>query len=121
MIVKHANPCGVASGASLVEAYEAAFACDTVSAFGGIIAVNRPIDAAAAEAMTGIFTEVVIAPDADEAARAIFAAQEESAPAADRRASRSVTAGPDAEDDRRRICWCRRATMAGSRAISSRW
>ena len=73
VIVKHANPCGVAVGASLVEAYEAAFACDTVSAFGGIIAVNRPIDEAAAEAMTRIFTEVVIAPDADEAARAIFA------------------------------------------------
>jgi phosphoribosylaminoimidazolecarboxamide formyltransferase/IMP cyclohydrolase len=64
---------GVATSASLVEAYEAAFACDSVSAFGGIIAVNRPIDAAAAEAMTQIFTEVVIAPDADEAARAIFA------------------------------------------------
>jgi phosphoribosylaminoimidazolecarboxamide formyltransferase/IMP cyclohydrolase len=73
VIVKHANPCGVATGASLVEAYEAAFACDTVSAFGGIIAVNQPIDGAAAEAMTQIFTEVVIAPDADEAARAVFA------------------------------------------------
>jgi phosphoribosylaminoimidazolecarboxamide formyltransferase/IMP cyclohydrolase len=73
VIVKHANPCGVATGASLVEAYEAAFACDTVSAFGGIIAVNRPIDGPAAEAMTRIFTEVVIAPDADEAARAVFA------------------------------------------------
>ncbi|HEX8240628.1 MAG TPA: bifunctional phosphoribosylaminoimidazolecarboxamide formyltransferase/IMP cyclohydrolase [Allosphingosinicella sp.] len=73
VIVKHANPCGVAGGASLVQAYEAAFACDTVSAFGGIIAVNRPIDGPAAEAMTGIFTEVVIAPDADEDARAIFA------------------------------------------------
>jgi phosphoribosylaminoimidazolecarboxamide formyltransferase/IMP cyclohydrolase len=73
VIVKHANPCGVAVGASLVQAYEAAFACDTVSAFGGIIAVSRPIDAAAAEAMTQIFTEVVIAPDADEAARAVFA------------------------------------------------
>ena len=73
VIVKHANPCGVAVGASLVEAYEAAFACDSVSAFGGIIAVNGPIDEAAAEAMTRIFTEVVIAPDADEAARALFA------------------------------------------------
>jgi phosphoribosylaminoimidazolecarboxamide formyltransferase/IMP cyclohydrolase len=73
VIVKHANPCGVALGASLIEAYERAFACDTVSAFGGIIAVNRPIDEAAAEAMTRIFTEVVIAPDADEAALAIFA------------------------------------------------
>ena len=75
VIVKHANPCGVASAGSLVEAYEAAFACDSVSAFGGIIAVNRPLDRAAAEAMTRIFTEVVIAPDADEEARAIFAAK----------------------------------------------
>ena len=73
VIVKHANPCGVALGANLVDAYEAAFACDTVSAFGGIVAVNRPLDAAAAEAMTRIFTEVVIAPDADEAAREVFA------------------------------------------------
>ncbi len=73
VIVKHANPCGVAVGASLIEAYEAAFACDSVSAFGGIIAVNKPIDEAAAEAMTRIFTEVVIAPAADEAARAVFA------------------------------------------------
>jgi phosphoribosylaminoimidazolecarboxamide formyltransferase/IMP cyclohydrolase len=73
VIVKHANPCGVAAGGSLAEAYEGAFACDTVSAFGGIIAVNRPLDEAAAEAMTRIFTEVVIAPDADEAARAVFA------------------------------------------------
>jgi phosphoribosylaminoimidazolecarboxamide formyltransferase/IMP cyclohydrolase len=73
VIVKHANPCGVAVRPSLVEAYEAAFACDSVSAFGGIIAVNRAIDGAAAEAMTQIFTEVVIAPDADPDARAIFA------------------------------------------------
>ena len=73
VIVKHANPCGVAAAAGLVDAYEAAFACDTVSAFGGIIAVNRPIDQAAAEAMTQIFTEVVIAPDADAAAREVFA------------------------------------------------
>jgi len=73
VIVKHANPCGVALGATLVEAYEAAYACDTVSAFGGIVAVNRPLDASAAEAITGIFTEVVIAPDADAEARAIFA------------------------------------------------
>jgi phosphoribosylaminoimidazolecarboxamide formyltransferase/IMP cyclohydrolase len=73
VIVKHANPCGVATGDSLEHAYRAAFACDTVSAFGGIIAVNRALDRAAAEAMTQIFTEVVIAPDADEEARAIFA------------------------------------------------
>jgi phosphoribosylaminoimidazolecarboxamide formyltransferase/IMP cyclohydrolase len=73
VIVKHANPCGVARGSSLIEAYEAAFACDTVSAFGGIIAVNAPLTGETAEAMTRIFTEVVIAPDADADARAIFA------------------------------------------------
>ncbi|KQS03180.1 phosphoribosylaminoimidazolecarboxamide formyltransferase [Sphingomonas sp. Leaf357] len=75
VIVKHANPCGVATAATLAEAYEAAFACDTVSAFGGIIALNRALDAATARAITGIFTEVVIAPDADEDALAIFAAK----------------------------------------------
>lgn len=73
VIVKHANPCGVATGATLLEAYRAAFACDTVSAFGGIIAVNRPLDGPTAEAITEIFTEVVVAPDADAAARAAFA------------------------------------------------
>jgi phosphoribosylaminoimidazolecarboxamide formyltransferase/IMP cyclohydrolase len=73
VIVKHANPCGVALGASLAEAYEAALACDSVSAFGGIIAVNRPLDREAAEAMARILTEVVIAPDADDGARAVFA------------------------------------------------
>jgi len=73
VIVKHANPCGVATGATLIEAYEAALACDSVSAFGGIIAVNRPLDGKTAEAISGIFTEVVAAPDADEEAKAIFA------------------------------------------------
>ena len=73
VIVKHANPCGVATGDTLIEAYQAAFACDTVSAFGGIIAVNRPLDGPTAEAISGIFTEVVAAPDADDAARAVFA------------------------------------------------
>ena len=73
VIVKHANPCGVALGSTLVEAYQEAFACDTVSAFGGIIAVNAALTAEAAEAMTRIFTEVVIAPAADEAALEIFA------------------------------------------------
>jgi phosphoribosylaminoimidazolecarboxamide formyltransferase/IMP cyclohydrolase len=73
VIVKHANPCGVATADTLAVAYEAAFACDTVSAFGGIIALNRPLDAQTARAITGIFTEVVIAPDADEEALAIFA------------------------------------------------
>jgi phosphoribosylaminoimidazolecarboxamide formyltransferase / IMP cyclohydrolase len=73
VIVKHANPCGVATGETLIEAYEAALACDSVSAFGGIIAVNRPLDGKTAEAISGIFTEVVAAPDADDEAKAIFA------------------------------------------------
>jgi phosphoribosylaminoimidazolecarboxamide formyltransferase/IMP cyclohydrolase len=75
VIVKHANPCGVATASTLGEAYAAAFACDSVSAFGGIIAVNRALDAATAHAISGIFTEVVVAPDADEEALAIFAAK----------------------------------------------
>jgi phosphoribosylaminoimidazolecarboxamide formyltransferase / IMP cyclohydrolase len=73
VIVKHANPCGVASGETLAEAYKNAFECDSVSAFGGIIAVNRPLDGPTAEAISGIFTEVVVAPGADEAARSVFA------------------------------------------------
>ncbi|WP_395621928.1 bifunctional phosphoribosylaminoimidazolecarboxamide formyltransferase/IMP cyclohydrolase [Sphingomonas daechungensis] len=73
VIVKHANPCGVASADILLDAWNAALACDSVSAFGGIVATNRTLDAATAEAITQIFTEVVVAPDADEDARAIFA------------------------------------------------
>jgi phosphoribosylaminoimidazolecarboxamide formyltransferase/IMP cyclohydrolase len=73
VIVKHANPCGVASGATLAEAYRCAFECDSVSAFGGIIALNGTIDGATAQAITDIFTEVVVAPDADADARAVFA------------------------------------------------
>ena len=73
VIVKHANPCGVATRGSLLDAWKEALACDSVSAFGGIVASNRPLDAATAEAITDIFTEVVVAPDADEDARAIFA------------------------------------------------
>ncbi|MBR0664510.1 bifunctional phosphoribosylaminoimidazolecarboxamide formyltransferase/IMP cyclohydrolase [Roseomonas hellenica] len=72
-IVKHANPCGVAVAGDLATAWDRALLCDPVSAFGGIVAANRVLDAAAAEKITAIFTEVVIAPDADEAARAIFA------------------------------------------------
>jgi phosphoribosylaminoimidazolecarboxamide formyltransferase / IMP cyclohydrolase len=74
-IVKHANPCGVALGEDVAAAYAKALACDPVSAYGGIVAVNRPLDAAAAEAITGIFTEVVVAPEASEEAVAIFAAK----------------------------------------------
>jgi phosphoribosylaminoimidazolecarboxamide formyltransferase/IMP cyclohydrolase len=73
VIVKHANPCGVASADTLLDAYRAAFACDPVSAFGGIVACNRPLDGATAEAIAEIFTEVVVAPDADQAARNVFA------------------------------------------------
>src|SRR5208282_3861640 len=74
-IIKHANPCGVAVGASLLEAYEKALACDPVSAFGGIVALNRRLDAASARRIVEVFTEVIIAPDADEEAIALVAAK----------------------------------------------
>ena len=74
-IIKHANPCGVARGATLAEAYARAFDCDRTSAFGGIIALNQVLDEATAQEIVKIFTEVVIAPGADEAARAVFAAK----------------------------------------------
>ena len=72
-IIKHANPCGVASAADLGTAWQNALAADPVSAFGGIVAANMTLDAETARAITGIFTEVVIAPDADDEARAILA------------------------------------------------
>ncbi len=75
VIVKHANPCGVALGTSLADAYRKALKCDPVSAFGGIIAFNRPIDAETAEEIAKIFTEVIIAPGASEEAREIIAAK----------------------------------------------
>src|SRR6056297_2944901 len=65
-IIKHANPCGVAQGASLAEAYRAAFDCDPTSAFGGIVALNGPLDLETAQAIGEIFTEVVIAPSVDD-------------------------------------------------------
>ncbi|WP_111559833.1 bifunctional phosphoribosylaminoimidazolecarboxamide formyltransferase/IMP cyclohydrolase [Paracoccus sediminilitoris] len=74
-IIKHANPCGVARGETALEAYKRAFDCDRTSAFGGIIALNQPLDGATAEEIVKIFTEVVIAPDADEDAKRIFAAK----------------------------------------------
>jgi phosphoribosylaminoimidazolecarboxamide formyltransferase / IMP cyclohydrolase len=74
-IIKHANPCGVAQGATLREAYEKALLCDPVSAFGGIVALNRRLDAGAAAEIVKIFTEVIIAPDADEDAIAMIAAK----------------------------------------------
>jgi phosphoribosylaminoimidazolecarboxamide formyltransferase / IMP cyclohydrolase len=70
-IIKHANPCGVAAADSLREAYRKALACDAVSAYGGIVALNRPLDVDAARAITEIFTEVIIAPEASEEAIAI--------------------------------------------------
>ncbi|RTL53972.1 MAG: bifunctional phosphoribosylaminoimidazolecarboxamide formyltransferase/IMP cyclohydrolase PurH [Bradyrhizobiaceae bacterium] len=75
VIVKHANPCGVAEGSDLVSAYRKALACDSTSAFGGIVALNRTLDAEAARAITEIFTEVIIAPDATEEAIGIVAAK----------------------------------------------
>jgi phosphoribosylaminoimidazolecarboxamide formyltransferase/IMP cyclohydrolase len=75
VIVKHANPCGVAEGASLAEAYAKALACDPTSAFGGIVALNGTLDAQAARNITEIFTEVIIAPDATEEAIAIVGAK----------------------------------------------
>ena len=74
-IVKHANPCGVALSATPAEAYAKALACDPVSAFGGIIAFNRTLDGATAEAISKIFTEVIIVPDADADARRILSAK----------------------------------------------
>src|SRR5437660_398492 len=75
VIVKHANPCGVAEGGSLVEAYRKALACDPTSAFGGVVALNGTLDAEAARAITQIFTEVIIAPGATEEAIGIVGAK----------------------------------------------
>jgi len=75
VIVKHANPCGVAEGTNLVDAYRKALACDSTSAFGGIVAVNQKLDAEAAKAITEIFTEVIIAPEATDDAIRIVAAK----------------------------------------------
>ena len=72
-IVKHANPCGVAVGATLKEAYAKALRCDPESAFGGVIALNRSLDAEAARDITGTFTELIIAPDASDEAKAVLA------------------------------------------------
>jgi len=74
-IIKHANPCGVALGKTLKDAYLAALACDTQSAFGGVLAFNQTLDGATAEEISKIFTEVIIAPDADQDARKILAAK----------------------------------------------
>ena len=75
VIVKHANPCGVAEGETLADAYRKALACDSTSAFGGIVALNRTLDADAARLITEIFTEVIVVPDATEEAVAIVGAK----------------------------------------------
>ena len=115
-IIKHANPCGVGMGASLVEAYQQALACDPVSAFGGIVAVNRGSTRAAAEEIVKIFTEVIIAPGADEEALAMFAAKKNlrllvTGGLADRAGGRAVRSSRS-----RAACWCSRAT-AGCRRL----
>src|SRR5215471_13307762 len=74
-IIKHTNPCGTATGKTLAEAYKRALECDPVSAFGGVIGVNRPIDLAAAEEMAKLFLEVIAAPSFDEAAKEKFASK----------------------------------------------
>ena len=74
-IIKHANPCGVATGATLLEAYEKALKCDPVSAFGGIVALNGTLDGKTAEAIIKVFTEVIIAPDVTDEAKAIIGAK----------------------------------------------
>jgi phosphoribosylaminoimidazolecarboxamide formyltransferase / IMP cyclohydrolase len=73
VIVKHANPCGVALGDTLASGWDKALRCDPVSAFGGIVALNRTLDGPAAERIAAIFTEVIVAPDADAEARAVLA------------------------------------------------
>jgi phosphoribosylaminoimidazolecarboxamide formyltransferase / IMP cyclohydrolase len=74
-IIKHTNPCGAATGKTLAEAYTRALECDQVSAFGGVIGVNRPVDAGAAEEMHKLFLEVIAAPAFDEAAKTVFASK----------------------------------------------
>ena len=115
-IIKHANPCGVASAATLAEAWDRAFLCDPVSPYGGIVAVNRTLDGAAAEKIGAILTEVIVAPNADAAAKQVLARKKNlrllltggmpdpSLPEA--RPSAACRAGS----------WCSRATMAGSAA-----
>jgi len=74
-IIKHTNPCGTATGKTLAEAYARALECDPVSAFGGVIGVNRPVDAAAASEMAKLFLEVIAAPSFETAAKEVFASK----------------------------------------------
>ncbi len=101
-IIKHANPCGVAIGGSLLEAYEKALRSDPISAFGGVVALNRKLDAISARKIVEIFTEVIIAPEADEEALAIIAAKKNLRTLAGRLASRSEGAKPHRANGRGR-------------------
>ena len=101
-IVKHANPCGCAEHDDLAAAYARALACDPQSAYGGIVALNRPLDQATAEQIANVFTEAVVAPAADDAARAVLAAKQNLrvlltggllAPEADELGLRSISGG----------------------------
>ncbi len=107
-IIKHANPCGVARGATFAEAFGRAFDCDRTSAFGGIVALNGTLDGDTARAISEIFTEVVIAPDATDEAKEVFAAKKNLRllttgglpdPAARRLAVRQVSGGWLVQDD----------------------
>ena len=114
VIVKHANPCGVAEGLDLVSAYRKALVCNSTSAFGGIIALNRTLDADAARAIIEIFTEVIIAPDATEEAiadRREHAAK--SAAVAGGRTARSARGRPDRKDRRRRVAGAKPRQRSG--------
>ena len=113
-IIKHANPCGVALGETLLEAYEKAFACDPVSAFGGVVALNRRLDAVSARKIVEIFTEVIIAPEADDEALAIIAREKEPPASHRRRAPRPAPA------DAWRAIGCGRAPGPGSRQRRAR-
>ena len=99
VIVKHANPCGVALGRDAHDAYVRAHECDPVSAFGGIVAVNRPVDAAMAAALAPVFTEVLVAPAVEPDARSVLATKpnlrvlEASAPSGSRLDLRAVDGG----------------------------
>jgi phosphoribosylaminoimidazolecarboxamide formyltransferase/IMP cyclohydrolase len=97
-IIKHTNPCGTATGRTLAEAFKRALECDPVSAFGGVIGVNRPIDGEAAEEMHKLFLEVIAAPAFDEAAKAKFGSKKnlrlvEVVPAAQRWVLKNVSGG----------------------------
>ncbi len=128
-IIKHANPCGVARGETMLEAYTRAFDCDRTSAFGGIIALNQPLDVETAEAIAGIFTEVVIAPEADDDARKLFASKKNlrllttgglADPTAARLAARQVAGGWLVQEmDVGRIC-PKDLTVVTKRAPSER-